>query len=585
MSTGNYIQIYDDNVVKFSIKQGYENDRWPITGDYKIEQSNTYTTILKYKNNNSSVTRDSSTMPGAFTIAELACTRDTNRVFVGNFSNELHEQQQTVGGSLAGNKYLGFVDSKPILGDNADTNAIPKTLSSSNNNGLLETNSTFRSYNHIKKGEEKTCEATEDGMWSKQAYYNSKYDAYDGDYMYDIYRNALILFDHNIKPSTPKTNGTTVNTSTLPTENTPESTRRITPLIPYNSGDDAVKKFTSDMYGDGYVLLYNVVPDGDTLTFSPKKFTKGTGVNANNPGNYSQNIIKLNRIPTNLMIDILDGNFFILNESGKITLQNVSGGGGGGDISDIDILKDYSLRNIYNTVVEPRRLIVSDDNGYILKDSRIPTSLFTGINTNIALETRLQALESGGNDGDYATVEDLRALERKVDNYHSSSGSTEADSGKIELFMTKWRASKILMASDDQYINATDSNGKVYEREHATADNEGNFIMADAIKKGCLLLDDTKRIKIDKDGYIIFSASNGAGGLNTSWCTVIKLYLPEHDSSIPIAICRMSAGDTGKAGGCSCTIPVYADETYEFCIDKKNNWETEGHLYLAYYIF
>ena len=89
MSTGNYIQIYDDNVVKFSIKQGYENDRWPITGDYKIEQSNATTTVLKYENNDSLVQKDSSTMPGAFTIAELACTRDTNRVFVGNFSNEL----------------------------------------------------------------------------------------------------------------------------------------------------------------------------------------------------------------------------------------------------------------------------------------------------------------------------------------------------------------------------------------------------------------------------------------------------------------------------------------------------------------
>lgn len=578
MSTGNYIQIYDDNVVKFSIKQGYENDRWPITGDYKIEQSNATTTVLKYENNDSLVQKDSSTMPGAFTVAELACTRDTNRVFVGNFSNELGGQQQTVGGSLTGNKYLGFVDSKPTLGNDADTNAIPKTLSSSNNSGLLETNSPFRSYNHI-KGNNKECEITEDKKWSKQSYYNSKYDAYDGDYMYDIYRNALIIFDHNIKPSTPNSNGTTVNTSTLPTENNPQSTRRITPLIPYNSGDDAVKKFTSDMYGDGYVLLYNVVPDGDTLTFSAKKFTKGTGVNANNPGNYSQNIIKLNRIPTNLMIDILDGNFFILNDSGKITLQNVSGGGGGGDISDIDNLKKYSLRNIYNATVAPNTLIISDGAGYIKKDSGIPTTLFTGINTSKTLETRLTALEGGSGSG-YASAEDLRALELKVDGYHSSGDGAESDSGKIELLMTAWRASRAIEATNDEYTN-------VATRPYTTTNTDDSFDKADAIENGCLLLRN-KRIKVDKDGYIIFSVSNGTG-TGSSWCALINLYLPAEDDTpehkTPIAICRCASGDAAQAGGCSCTIPVYAGETYEFSAVGNDSWESNIHPYLAYYIF
>ena len=72
MSTENYLQIYDDNVVKFSIKQGTENDRWPITGDFKIEYSNATNTALKYENNNDLVSKESSTLPGAFTIAELA---------------------------------------------------------------------------------------------------------------------------------------------------------------------------------------------------------------------------------------------------------------------------------------------------------------------------------------------------------------------------------------------------------------------------------------------------------------------------------------------------------------------------------
>ena len=152
MSTENYLQIYDDNVVKFSIKQGVENDRWPITGDYKIEYSNSNTTALKYENNNNLVVKESDTLPGAFTIAELACTRNTNRVFIGNFSDELSGQQQTVGGALVGNKYLGFIDSKPALGNDADSNAVPGALSSSNNSGLLEEASPFRSYNHVISG-------------------------------------------------------------------------------------------------------------------------------------------------------------------------------------------------------------------------------------------------------------------------------------------------------------------------------------------------------------------------------------------------------------------------------------------------
>lgn len=107
-----------------------------------------------------------------------------------------------------GNKYLGFVDSKDRLSTGATNNGIPVSLSSSNNvTGLLDNEeSAFRSYNHIKAGTTKTCEETEDGKWPKQAYYNAKYDAYDGDYMYDIYRNALIIFDHNIKPSVPGSN-------------------------------------------------------------------------------------------------------------------------------------------------------------------------------------------------------------------------------------------------------------------------------------------------------------------------------------------------------------------------------------------
>lgn len=89
MSTDNYLQIFDDNVVKFSIKQGNENDRWPLTGDYSVVSSNSTTTILKYDGTSTTTSESTKTLPGSFTVAELACTRDTNRVFVGNFSDNL----------------------------------------------------------------------------------------------------------------------------------------------------------------------------------------------------------------------------------------------------------------------------------------------------------------------------------------------------------------------------------------------------------------------------------------------------------------------------------------------------------------
>jgi hypothetical protein len=49
-------------------------------------------------------------------MGELAFTRDTARVFAGNFTNlEFKEDSEAVtGGSLVGNKYLGIIDSKPL---------------------------------------------------------------------------------------------------------------------------------------------------------------------------------------------------------------------------------------------------------------------------------------------------------------------------------------------------------------------------------------------------------------------------------------------------------------------------------------
>lgn len=310
-----HIQLYDDSVIKLSIKQGIEADRFhpEVEGvtstDYNI----------------------TSTLPGAFTMGELAYTRDTNRVFVGNFTsekeflygsditseNDTQIIQQTPGGTLVGNKYLGYVDSKPPY-NNDDRISTPLSLDKETTfningiekteNGVLTENSKFRSYEFTLSNGDGIYIPTEDHKWNRQSYYNEKYDAYDGDYMYDVYRNALILFDHNIKPSAA--DATAANTKN------PRRPSLITPIETDNKDKSTktVYNHTLDMYGDGYVCLYNVIPDGDTLTFNAKDFSNTTGIATN--GNYTQNIISVQKVYARAMEYGLDSNTFQIS-SGK----------------------------------------------------------------------------------------------------------------------------------------------------------------------------------------------------------------------------------------------------------------------------
>jgi hypothetical protein len=277
----NTVQIFDDNVLKITIKQGSESERFNIDfnnihpgGDVKYGTSETINIL----------TKDSiSTVPGSFSSGELAYTRDTGRVFVGSLTDSRESNQQiTFGGTLVGNKYLGFVDSKRVIdknyGDNK-SNGTPLNLAepTGDDAGLLTAGSQYRSYNFANSASTGP-QSTSDGKWPRLSFYNSKYDAYDGDYMYDVYRNALILFDHNIKPS--KNPGETNYKDTEPTKNTTTlQGKRKTPLIAreLENGEsttalETVKKHTEDMYGDGYVLFYNVIPDGETLTFTDRSF-------------------------------------------------------------------------------------------------------------------------------------------------------------------------------------------------------------------------------------------------------------------------------------------------------------------------
>lgn len=341
----NKIQLYDDNVLKLTIKQGTEQERFNISSTI----GNGGSTFYGSNNENINILDPVSitTVPGSFSSGELAYTRDTGRVFVGSITNETTPSNQiTFGGTLVGNKYLGSIDSKrdyrKIYGDEDDTinNGTPLNLSTRTGTlengepGLLLENSLYRTYNFLAEGSN-TPQTTSDGKWARLSFYNPKYDAYDGDFMYDIYRNALILFDHNIKPSTE-------NYADQPTASESKvGGKRKTPLQPRILKDGTttealktVKKHTEDMYGDGYVLLYNVIPDGDTLTFTDRQFDNDSGecssTNDTLATNFSYNVIKLNKVPVNVLKEALDERYFIIPEEGattKITLDtaNING--------------------------------------------------------------------------------------------------------------------------------------------------------------------------------------------------------------------------------------------------------------------
>lgn len=318
------IKLYDDSVIKLTIKQGNESERFPVTNITSGGNSTLGTENINLLDYN-----DISSISGSFTSGELAYTRDTNRLFIGNISENLkNTQQQTLGGVLSGNKYLGYIDSRLNVNSNNYANlTIEERGKAINLTDLLSSNSIYRSYNFASTSND--VEYTKDKKWQRLSYYNPTYDAYDGDYMYDIYRNALILFDHNIKPN----DGTTYNNATI-------AGKRKTPLqarwkeeennLKNNPSKTSVYDYTQDMYGNGYVLLYNIVPDGDTLCFEDKSFdSAGKSFNSNGGAdNYSYNVLKLNQIPIDKVYNLLDKSKFYKDEKGLITLFDSSGNGG-----------------------------------------------------------------------------------------------------------------------------------------------------------------------------------------------------------------------------------------------------------------
>lgn len=289
-----YIKIFNDTVLKQSILQGEEAQR---------------------QNPNL----------GKFTSGELAFTRDTGRVFVGNFSDDpkTSDLQYVQGGILTGNKYLGIIDSRPIAYEQQETTGITgfAGLSYENDNeGIYTEKALFKDNTRVKK----------DGKvndWKNDPSFNRDYGTYNGDYLYDLWRNALIIFDNNIKPynndiivENPSTKYEVVKDS-YGNDITTTSVIR-TPIEDY-SNESSMKDYP--IYGNGYVIFRLIEPDGKTIRFkereSTSKFTEETG-NWEKTGNWNHNILEVD-FSANNVIKALHTNDFKV-EGDKIRLNGLN---------------------------------------------------------------------------------------------------------------------------------------------------------------------------------------------------------------------------------------------------------------------
>lgn len=193
-----------DTVIRFTVKQGTEHERCPSTIDDNKKRP-TNTTTVGAKDFDAYY---------YFPSGELIYTRDTGRLFIGNYtypaitagsiSESGIKNQITPGGVLVGNKYLGsFSD---LAFDNK----------------------------HFKFSE-----------------YNSNTDAYNGDYRFDASSSILYLYDTNVVA--PKL--TTEELSSV------HSTSAISDLL------DRLKEGTSSKKEDNrkFIPFFNFIPDGRTL--------------------------------------------------------------------------------------------------------------------------------------------------------------------------------------------------------------------------------------------------------------------------------------------------------------------------------
>lgn len=297
----NSIKIYNDTVLKQSVLQGYQVQR---------------------TNQNL----------GKFTMGELAFTRDTGRLFVGNYTtNTSKEDSKPVsGGMLVGNKYLGFIDSKPLIHFSSSGSTGWKPLSYQVDTTDELTNTT----EHALFGENSRFRQDDSNGWNKKAQFIEKYGVYSGDFTFDIYNNALILFDKNIttKQSEQPIRKFTVGENNVKTETFYDKTnnqiplekqKRRTPL--YDNSQSGNSQYP--IYGDGYVVMRIVQPDGQTLTFKDRTFKQDgesqDGKPLTSDSNWSHNFMTIKHVPATILQSSFSDQFILNDTQSKLKLNPV----------------------------------------------------------------------------------------------------------------------------------------------------------------------------------------------------------------------------------------------------------------------
>ena len=293
----NSIQIYNDTVLKQSVLQGFQEQR---------------------TNENL----------GKFTMGEIAFTRDTGRLFVGNFTNNKHtkDSSQITGGILSGNKYLGLIDSKPLLHFSASGSTGWKPLSYEEN--ITDSITEETEVGVFCKGSR--FRQDDDNGWDKKPQYIEKYGVYSGDYVFDIYNNALILFDKNIttneleQPQRRIVDGKEqyLDSSTGLPLSIMEQKRR-TKIS--NVQNQTLSEHP--VYGQGYVIMRILEPDGVTIGYKDRTYKDKNG----NPltdgaattidANESHNYLQVKNVPASSLEASFAENQFE-NDNGKIKLKS-----------------------------------------------------------------------------------------------------------------------------------------------------------------------------------------------------------------------------------------------------------------------
>ena len=189
------------------------------------------------------------------------------------------------------------------------------------------------------------------------------------------------------------------------------------------------------MYGDGYVLFYNVIPDGDTLTFADKSFDKnGKDNNEADANNYSYNIIKLNKVPPTLLKDALDGSHFALGTGGTIQLN-----------SDIVDKLNTLIGNNFTSAASGQliKIIKGEDDVISLANTNIKDSDLSWITSNLS-STKLKEtiINQVLTPNEYVTKNDVNTIVAGAIN-----GADADISINVEVPMPDFTSSKTLTSN------------------------------------------------------------------------------------------------------------------------------------------